>query len=106
MMAIKDEYEVARLYSNGQFRQQIAQMFEGDVTLSLHLSPPLFAATDPVTGQPRKSAFAAGWPALKLLNHRGLRGTALDIFGYTEERKRERKALADYRALFGRNSQS
>ena len=101
MMAIKDEYEVARLYSNGQFRQQIAQMFEGDVTLSLHLSPPLFAATDPVTGRPRKSAFGSWvWPALKLLNHlRGLRGTALDIFGYTEERKRERKALADYRAL-------
>lgn len=101
MMAIKDEYEVARLYSNGQFRQQIAQMFEGDVSLSLHLSPPLFAATDPATGRPRKSAFGSWvWPALKLLNHlRGLRGTALDIFGYTEERKRERKALADYRAL-------
>ena len=101
MMAIKDEYEVARLYSNGQFRQQIAQMFEGDVTLSLHLSPPLFAATDPATGRPRKSAFGSlVWPALKLLNHlRGLRGTALDIFGYTEERKRERKALVDYRAL-------
>ena len=101
MMAIKDEYEVARLYSNGQFRQQIAQMFEGDVTLSLHLSPPLFAATDPVTGRPRKSAFGSWvWSALKLLNHlRGLRGTALDIFGYTEERKRERKALADYREL-------
>ena len=78
-------------------------MFEGDVTLSLHLSP-LFAATDPVTGRPRKSAFGSWvWPALKLLNHlRGLRGTALDIFGYTKSAKR-RKALADYRA-FGRNS--
>jgi len=101
MMAIKDEYEVARLYSNGQFSQQIAQMFEGKTELSVHLSPPLFAATDPATGRPRKSAFGSWvWPAFKLLSHlRGLRGTALDIFGLTEERKRERKALVDYRAL-------
>ena len=94
MMAIKDEYEVARLYSNGQFRQQIAQVFEGDVSF-VTASPPLFAATDPATGRPRKSAFGSWvWPALKLLNQlRGLRGTALDIFGYTEDAKESEKPL-------------
>ena len=46
MMAIKDEYEVARLYSDSQFSQQIAQMFEGDVRLSVHLAPPLLARMD------------------------------------------------------------
>ena len=52
MMAIKDEYEVARLYSDGQFSQQIKQMFEGDVKLSVHLAPPLLAKQDPAKRTP------------------------------------------------------
>ena len=101
MMAIKDEYEVARLYSDGQFSQQIAQMFEGDVRLSVHLAPPLLARMDPATGRPRKSPYGRWiWPAFRALRHlRGLRGTALDVFGYTQERQREKKALADYQNL-------
>ena len=100
-MAIKDEYEVARLYSDGQFSQQIAQMFEGDVRLSVHLAPPLLARMDPATGRPRKSPYGRWiWPAFRALRHlRGLRGTALDVFGYTQERQREKKALADYQNL-------
>ena len=101
MMAIKDEYEVARLYSDGQFSKQIKQMFEGDVKLSVHLAPPLLAKQDPATGRPRKSQYGSWiWPAFKLLRHlRAVRGSWLDIFGYTEERKRERQARDDYCAL-------
>ena len=101
MMAIKDEYEVARLYSDGQFSKQIKQMFEGDVKLSVHLAPPLLAKQDPATGRPRKSQYGGWiWPAFKLLRHlRAVRGTWLDVFGYTEERKRERQARDDYCAL-------
>ena len=101
MMAIKDEYEVARLYSDGQFSQQIKQMFEGDVKLSVHLAPPLLAKQDPASGRPRKSQYGSWiWPAFKLLRHlRAVRGTWMDVFGYTEERKRERQARDDYCAI-------
>ena len=101
MMAIKDEYEVARLYSDGQFSQQIKQMFEGDVRLSVHLAPPLLAKLDQATGRPRKSQYGSWiWPAFKLLRHlRAVRGTWLDVFGYTKERKRECQARDDYGAI-------
>jgi indolepyruvate ferredoxin oxidoreductase len=101
MMAIKDEYEVARLYSDGQFSQQIKQMFEGDIKLSVHLAPPLLAKQDPASGRPRKSQYGSWiWPAFKLLRHlRAVRGTWMDVFGYTEERKRERQARDDYCAI-------
>jgi indolepyruvate ferredoxin oxidoreductase len=107
LMAYKDEYEVARLYSDGAFRRQLAATFEPDsasgqkLRLEFHLAPPLLAKADPNTGLPRKLSFGP-WMmgAFGLLSKlKGLRGTAFDIFGYTQERKTERKLVADYEAL-------
>jgi indolepyruvate ferredoxin oxidoreductase len=101
-MAYKDEYEVARLLSDPAFAQSIRQRFAGDeLSLQFHLAPPLFARKDPATGEPRKMAFGQ-WmlPVFRMLaKFRGLRGTALDIFGYTDERRTERKLIADYERL-------
>ena len=60
LMAYKDEYEVARLYSDGVFQKKLAEQFEGDYTLQFHLAPPLLAKMDPVSGRPRKRIFP-GW---------------------------------------------
>lgn len=107
LMAYKDEYEVARLYSDGAFRKQLAATFETDsasgqpLRLEFHLAPPLLAKRDPNTGLPRKMSFGP-WMlgAFGLLAKlKGLRGTAFDVFGYTQERKTERKLIADYEAL-------
>jgi len=98
LMAYKDEYEVARLHADGAMEQKIANMFEGDYKLVFHLSPPLLARKDPVTGEPRKMRFG-GWmlPVFRVLKSlRGLRGTPLDLFGYTDERRTERALIAEY----------
>ncbi len=98
LMAYKDEYEVARLYTRPEFAQRLQATFEGDYTLKFHLAPPILAKPDPVTGVPRKREFGP-WmmTAFKLLAKlRGLRGTALDPFGRTEERRMERQLIADY----------
>jgi indolepyruvate ferredoxin oxidoreductase len=100
LMAYKDEYEVGRLYSDGRFKAQLTQQFGGDFRMKVQLSPPLFARADPRTGRPRKYEFGA-WimPAFKLLAKlKGLRGTAFDIFGYSQERKAERAAISAYEA--------
>ncbi len=100
LLAIKDEYEVARLHADPAFRSRIDDLFEGDFRLNFHLAPPLLARTDPNTGQPRKRAYGP-WMlrAFGLLAKlRFLRGTALDIFGRTGERRMERQLLADYEA--------
>jgi len=92
MMAIKDEYEVARLYTDGTFKQQLARQFDGDISLRLHLAPPLFSKPDPRTGRPLKQEYG-GWMigAMGVLaKFRWLRGSAFDLFGYSAERKRER----------------
>jgi len=97
-MAYKDEYEVARLYADPSFARKIEAMFEGDYKLKFHLAPPIFDRPDPRTGEASKSQFGA-WmmPAFRILAKlKGLRGTALDIFGYTEERRIERRLIADY----------
>ena len=82
LMAYKDEYEVARLYSDGAFARQLRTQFSGDYRLRLHLAPPLLAKRDPATGHPVKRAFP-GW-TLKLFGAlaklRFLRGTAWDPF--------------------------
>ena len=94
LMAYKDEYEVARLYSDGEFRKSVAREFEGVRGLKVHLSPPLLARKDPITGRPRKMAFGA-WiiPVMRLLaGMKFLRESPLDIFGWSEERKLERTA--------------
>lgn len=98
LMAYKDEYEVARLFTDGQFAAQLAEAFEGEVKLQFHLAPPLFAKRDPHTGQPQKKRYGA-WmlTAMRLLAPlRRVRGTAIDPFGYTAERRQERAAISDY----------
>ena len=99
LMAYKDEYEVARLHSDRAFLDTIANQFEGDYTLNYHLAPPLLAKRNN-RGELVKQKFGP-WmlTAFKLLTQlKGLRGTALDVFGYTEERKQERALIAQYRA--------
>ena len=102
LMAYKDEYEVARLYTDGNFLKQVAKTFDGqDLRFEFHLAPPLLAKADPATGVPRKMSFGP-WmmTAYKVLaGLKGLRGTAFDIFGYTHERKTERRLIGEYEAL-------
>ncbi|MCE2969450.1 MAG: indolepyruvate ferredoxin oxidoreductase family protein [Burkholderiales bacterium] len=101
LLAIKDEYEVARLHSDPAFRAKIAAQFEGDYKLNFHLAPPLLAKSDPVTGVPKKLRFGP-WMMTAfgvLAKLKFLRGTALDIFGRTEERKTERQLIAEYEQL-------
>jgi len=101
LLAYKDEYEVARLYTDGAFRQALEQDFEGPIRLTFHMAPPLIARTDPATGELLKQEFGA-WvmPAFRLLARlKGLRGTAFDIFGYTNERKMERRLISHFEAV-------
>jgi len=101
LLAYKDEYEVARLYTDGGFRKALAAEFEGDLKLEFHLAPPIFARPDPVTGRARKRKFGAWTMGLfrVLARLKGLRGTRFDVFGYGEDRKLERRLIADYEAL-------
>jgi indolepyruvate ferredoxin oxidoreductase len=101
VMAYKDEYEVARLYSEGDFLKRVADQFEGPYELRVHLAPPLLADRDPTTGHPRKRSYGP-WmlAAFRLLARlRFLRATALDPFGRSAERRAERQLLADYEGL-------
>ena len=101
LMAYKDEYEVARLYADGEFMKRVEAQFEGDYRLNLHLAPPLWAKADPVTGEPRKRVFGP-WMigAMRVLAKlKGLRGTPLDLFGYSAERRTERALIGDYRRV-------
>ena len=101
LMAYKDEYEVARLFSDGRFMAKINQQFSGDFKLLFHLAPPLTAPRDPTTGRLQKRAFGPWmFHAFKLLARlRRLRGTPFDLFGRTAERRTERKLIADYEML-------
>jgi len=101
LLAYKDEYEVARLFSDGRFAKQLEQQFEGNTQLEFHLAPPLIARKDPVTGHLKKRRFGA-WvmPVFRLLaKARFLRDTAFDPFGYTQERQTERRSIDDYEVL-------
>jgi len=100
LMAYKDEYEVARLYTDGTFRAQVESQFEGDYTLHFHMAPPLFAPKDPRTGIPRKITLGPRTEtAMRLLRRlKGLRGTWLDPFGRSAERRMERALVGEYRA--------
>ncbi len=99
LMAIKDEYEVARLHTDPAFAQQLQAQFEGDFKLQYHLAPPLFAKRN-AKGELVKRAFGPWVGSLfRLLRHgKALRGTALDLFGRTAERREDRAILARYRA--------
>jgi indolepyruvate ferredoxin oxidoreductase len=98
LMAYKDEYEVARLYTDGTFLEKLHRQFEGDLRLEFHLAPPLLARRDPVTGSPQKRAFGPWmFKVFKLLARlRRLRGTPFDLFGRTRERRQERALIAEY----------
>jgi indolepyruvate ferredoxin oxidoreductase len=101
LLAYKDEYEVARLYTSGEFEERLAEQFEGDFKLALHLAPPLLSGIDPNTGRPRKRRFGA-WMirAFRVLARaRFLRGTPFDPFGHSAERRAERRLIRDYEAL-------
>jgi len=103
LMAYKDEYEVARLYSDTGFVERVKAQFDGDLRLEFHLAPPLLAKTDPRTGEPKKMSFGP-WmlTAFGMLSKfKFLRGTALDPFGYSRERQTERQLIADYEGLVG-----
>jgi indolepyruvate ferredoxin oxidoreductase len=99
LMAYKDEYEVARLHSDRAFHDRIAGQFEGDFKLKVHLAPPLVAKKNE-RGELIKQPFGpAMFTVFKLLaRFKGLRGTALDVFGRTEERRTERALIGEYRA--------
>ncbi|MDP3816518.1 indolepyruvate ferredoxin oxidoreductase family protein [Pseudomonas sp.] len=98
LLAYKDEYEVARLYSDGNFIQQLEAQFQGDYRLEFHLAPSWLSKRDAVTGEPRKRQFGP-WmlKAFGLLaKFKFLRGMPLDLFGYSAERKLELELIADY----------
>jgi indolepyruvate ferredoxin oxidoreductase len=101
LMAYKDEYEVARLYSDGAFLRQAAAEFDGKLRFTFQLAPPLLARRDPATGEPRKMTFGPWMMRLfgLLARFKFLRGTAFDLFGLSEERRIERKLIADYEAM-------
>ena len=97
LMAYKDEYEVARLYTDGSFAAQVAQQFEGDYQLHFHLAPPLLTKTND-KGELVKQRFGP-WmiKAFGLLARlKGLRGGVLDVFGRTQERRQERAWIERY----------
>ena len=103
LMAYKDEYEVARLYTDGEFRRQLDEQFEGDPAIEFYMAPPALvkpkrsgAAAKP----PRKIRLGGWmWPVLQVLARgKRLRGTAFDPFGRTEERRLERRLIAEYEA--------
>jgi indolepyruvate ferredoxin oxidoreductase len=106
VLAYKDEYEVARLFTDGRFDAEVAKHFDGVRKTEFHMAPPLLARfwRDPVTGHPRKIRIG-GWiqPVLRLLaKGKSLRGGRWDVFGYSAERRRERQLIADYEALLDR----
>jgi indolepyruvate ferredoxin oxidoreductase len=101
LMAYKDEYEVARLYSEPAFREKLSATFTGDYTLSFHLAPPIFNRGSDAGGRPLKTTFGPWMMVAFRLLAKGkfLRGTAFDPFGRLPERREERELIADYRKL-------
>ncbi|MGJ8571576.1 MAG: indolepyruvate ferredoxin oxidoreductase family protein [Hoeflea sp.] len=97
LMAIKDEYEVARLYSDGSFKRQLGKQFESYDKLEYHMAPPVLGRKDS-KGHPVKTTFGRGmatlFPLLSAL--KVLRGTPLDVFGYSAERRLERQMLSAF----------
>jgi indolepyruvate ferredoxin oxidoreductase len=105
LMAYKDEYEVARLYSDGEFAKALKEQFDGDPGVKVSLAPPLLTQRDKSTGHLRKREFG-GWilKAFDILTRfKFLRGTAFDLFGYTAERRMERALPGEYSAMIFRH---
>ena len=103
LMAVKDEYEVARLFSDGAFERSLRETFEGGFKLNFHLAPPVFKGETLPNGRPRKRQFGP-WmmPVFRLLARlKGLRGTPFDVFGYSTERRKERGLITQYETMIG-----
>jgi indolepyruvate ferredoxin oxidoreductase len=100
LMAYKDEYEVARLYTDPKFTRRMREQFAGKYKMTFHLAPPMLPGRD-ASGRPRKREFGPWTMSLfkVLASLKGLRGTTFDIFGYTADRRMERKLIEGYRAL-------
>ena len=104
LLSYKDEYEVARLFSDGAFEREIAEHFEGDYRIEYHLAPPILSRAHPDTGLPLKRSFGAwmgrvfGW----LAKYKKLRGTRYDIFGGFAERKLERQLIVEFERVIER----
>jgi indolepyruvate ferredoxin oxidoreductase len=98
LLAYKDEYEVARLYTDGRFEKQIRDQFDGDFKISFNLAPPIMGGAKDALGRPKKRAFGP-WlmPVFRLLaKMRWLRGTAFDVFALSPDRRVERDLIAGY----------
>jgi indolepyruvate ferredoxin oxidoreductase len=98
VLAYKDEYEVARLYIDPAFRAGLSETFEGTPSFAVHLAPPFLARFDRNLGRPRKIAFG-NWifSVFRVLAAlRPIRGTPLDPFRWTTERRRERRLIKTY----------
>jgi indolepyruvate ferredoxin oxidoreductase len=98
LMAYKDEYEVARLYADTSFLERVKSTFDGELRFEFHLAPPWLARRDKATGEPKKMSFGP-WVlgAFRVLKKfKVLRGTPLDPFGYTAERRTERRLISEY----------
>ncbi|MBN8986526.1 MAG: 2-oxoacid:acceptor oxidoreductase family protein, partial [Rhizobiales bacterium] len=98
LLAYKDEYEVARLYTDGRFQKMLREQFEGDYKISFNLAPPILSSELDTQGRPLKREFSARiFPLFRLLaKMKGLRGTPFDVFGYNKDRKMERELIAGY----------
>jgi indolepyruvate ferredoxin oxidoreductase len=101
LMAYKDEYEVARLYTESDFLQRVARQFDGDYRLHFHLAPPILGRRDPETGHLEKREFGPWVLSVfrVLARLRRLRGTRFDIFGRSRERRRERRLIGEYEGV-------
>jgi indolepyruvate ferredoxin oxidoreductase len=98
LLAYKDEYEVARLFSDGSFEKRLREQFDGDFKISFNLAPPILSSGVDALGRPKKRQFGP-WmmPVFRMLAKlRGLRGTPFDIFGYSKDRRLERALIAGY----------
>jgi indolepyruvate ferredoxin oxidoreductase len=103
LLSYKDEYEVARLHTRKEFVKSIRDQFGAKAKLRFHLAPPLLNSKLDARGRPLKKQFGA-WllPVFSILaSMRGLRGSALDIFGWTAERRMERALIVEFETLLG-----
>ena len=98
LMAYKDEFEVARLHTDPAFLAELDAQFPNGYSVKYNLAPPLLSNTDPVTGHPQKKQYGEWmFKAFKRLSGlKRFRGSALDVFGKTEERQTERKLIEEY----------
>ena len=98
LLAYKDEYEVARLYTDGRFAESIRKQFDGNFKMNFNLAPPILNSGVDASGRPRKRAFGPWMMNVfgVLAKFRFLRGTLFDPFSYSEDRKLERNLIKGY----------